>query len=203
MIMTGPDGWAMFRLADNSTFELFPNSQVSFRANRGDWKDLLEVLLGNIKVHIQKLGGGEPNNNKVRTPTALISVRGTIFDVKVEDDGDTTVVMVEEGLVDVQHLLLPGVVRLSEGEAVHVYKTVPLAQNRIDKGSAAQAIARGLAQGVYNVLLGRQRSGAGGSTVPTSTGGTGGAVGDQKAPTPPPPPPPPPSSAPPPPPPAQ
>src|SRR5205823_14772918 len=100
----------------------------------------------------------------------------------------------------------PGVVRLAEGEAVHVYKTVPLAQNRIDKGSAAQAIARGLAQGVYNVLLGRQRAGTGstgaGGSVPTGTGGTGGAVGDQKA-DPPPPPPPPPASAPPPPPPPQ
>ena len=208
LIVTGPDGWAMFKLADNSTFEVFPNSQVSFRANRGDWTDLLEVLIGNIKVHIQKLGGGQPNNNKVRTPTALISVRGTIFDVKVEDNGDTTVVMVEEGLVDVQHLLLPGVVRLSEGEAVHVYKTVPLAQNRIDKGSAAQAIARGLAQGVYDILLGRQRNGTGGTSTsaPSSSGGAagGGSVGDQRpAETPPPPPPPPPSSTPPPPPPAQ
>jgi FecR protein len=194
MIFTGPDGWAMFRLADNSTFEVFPNAQVSFRANPGNWKDLLEVLLGNIKVHIQKLGG-LPNNNKVRTPTALISVRGTIFDVRVEDDGDTTVVMVEEGLVDVEHLLFPGskMVRLGEGEAVHVYKTVPIAQNRIDKGSAAQAIMRGLAQGAYEVLLGRQRGG--GSSAPTTPAGGGGTtgVGDQRAPNPPPPPPPPPA----------
>jgi len=195
MIMTGPDGWAIFKLADGSTFEVFPNSQVSFRANRGDWRDLLEVLLGNIKVHIQRMNG-QPNPNKVRTPTALISVRGTIFDVKVEDDGDTTIVMVEEGLVDVQHLLLPGkAVPVAAGEAVHVYKTVPLAQARVDKGSAAQAVARGLAQGVYEILLNRQRGGAGGSSIPTSTGG--GSVGDQKAPDPPPaaPPPPPPPPA--------
>ena len=33
----------MFKLADGSTFEVFPNSQVSFRANRGDWKDLLDA----------------------------------------------------------------------------------------------------------------------------------------------------------------
>src|SRR5690349_10402416 len=37
MIVTGPDGWALFHLSDGSTFEVFPNSQVSFRANRGDW----------------------------------------------------------------------------------------------------------------------------------------------------------------------
>src|SRR4051794_30483543 len=41
MVLTGPDGWAMFKLADNSTFEVFPNSQVSFRANRAEWRDLL------------------------------------------------------------------------------------------------------------------------------------------------------------------
>jgi hypothetical protein len=204
MIVTGPDGWAMFRLSDNSTFEVFPNSQVSFRANRGDWRDLLEVLLGNIKVHIQKLGG-QPNNNKVRTPTALISVRGTIFDVKVEDDGDTTIVMVEEGLVDVQHLLFPSgkAIRLGQGETVQVYKTVPLAQNRVDKGTAAGVVFRGAMQGVYDILLGRQRGSTGGASSPTSTGGGSVGVGDQKAPDPPPPPPPPPSAAPPPPPPGQ
>jgi hypothetical protein len=129
----------------------------------------------------------------VRTPTALISVRGTIFDVKVEDDGDTTVVMVEEGVVDVAHILLPGTVRLNAGEAVHVYKTVPLAVNRIDKGSAAQAIAKGLAQGVWEILRNRQ-SGSGGTSVPSAPGGS---VGDQRpADAPPPPPPPPPPSAP-------
>jgi ferric-dicitrate binding protein FerR (iron transport regulator) len=198
MIVTGPDGWALFRLADNSTFEVFPNSQVSFRANRSEWKDLLEVLLGNIKVHIQKLGG-QPNPNKVRTPTALISVRGTIFDVRVEDDGDTTMVMVEEGLVDVQHLLLPGkVVQLRQGESVQVFKTVPLAQNRIDRGTAAGVIFRGAMQGVYDILLGRRASG-GGVSAPTAGGGSTG-VGDQKASDPPPPPPPPPTSVPPPPP---
>jgi len=199
MIVTGPDGWAMFKLDDGSTFEVFPNSQVSFRANRGYLRYLVELLLGNIKVHIQKLGG-QPNPNKVRTPTALISVRGTIFDVKIEDNGDTTIVMVEEGLVDVEHLIIPGkAVSVHPGEAVHVYKNVALAQSRIDKGSAAQAIMRGIGQGLYEILLNRQR-GAGGGSIPTSTGGSGGSVGDQRPANPPPPPPPPPTSAPPPPP---
>ena len=56
---------------------------------------------GRVKVHIQKLGG-QPNNNRVTTPTAVISVRGTIFDVSVED-GESTLVAVEEGLVEVRH----------------------------------------------------------------------------------------------------
>lgn len=204
MILTGPDGGATFKLADGSTFEVFANSRVTFRASQGNWKDLLDVWLGNIRVHIQKLGG-QPNNNRVHTPTALISVRGTIFDVNVEDNGDTTFVMVEEGLVDVEHNSLPGKkVSLTPGEAIRVYKNLPLAQSHIDKGTLAQGIARGLAQGVYEILLGRQR-GPGGTSSPVPTGGStgGGSVGDTRAPTPPPapppPPPPPPSSAPPPP----
>ena len=132
----------------------------------------------------------EPNHNRVRTPTAVISVRGTIFDVNVEDDGDTTFVMVEEGLVYVEHVLLrtgKGI-PLAPGQSIRVYKNVPLAQSNIDKGTVMQEVARGLARALYEVMLGRQRGGATGSSIPTSTGG--GSVGDTKAPTPPPPPPP-------------
>jgi len=84
VITTGPDGGAMFKLADGSTFEVYANSQVKFRASQGNWRELLDVFLGNVKVHIQRLGG-QPNPNRVRTPTAVISVRGTTFHVNVED----------------------------------------------------------------------------------------------------------------------
>jgi hypothetical protein len=193
LIVTGPDGGAIFKLADGSTFEVYANSQVRFRASQGNWTELLDVFLGNVKVHIQRLGG-RPNPNRVRTPTAVISVRGTTFHVNVEDDGDTTFVMVEEGVVDVEHVLLPNgkKIPLTDGQAIRVYKNVPLAQSRIDKGSAAQEVARGLAQALYQVMVGRQR-GPGGSSVPTPAGGAGGgSVGDTRAPDPPPPPPPPP-----------
>ncbi len=103
--MTGTDGYGLFQVSDGSTFEVFPNSKVIFRPNRGDWKDILEVFLGKIRVQIEHVGG-LPNNNKVRTPSAVISVRGTIFDVEVEDAGPgTTLVLDEEGQVEVRHLL--------------------------------------------------------------------------------------------------
>jgi len=194
MIVTGPDGGAIFKLADGSTFEVYANSHVKFRASQGNWRELLDVFLGNVKVHIQHLVG-QPNPNRVRTPTAVISVRGTTFHVNVEDDGDTTFVMVEEGVVDVEHVLIGNgkKVELRDGQAIRVYKNVPLAQSRIDKGSVAQEVARGLARSLYEVMLGRQR-GPGGISTPA--GGTaGGAVGDTRAPDPPPPPPPPPPPA--------
>ena len=200
LLLTGPDGYAAFRLADGSTFEIYSNARVTFRDTPGDWKDLLEVWLGRIRVHIQKLGG-QPNNNRVRTPTAVISVRGTIFDVNVEDDGDVTAVSVEEGLVEVDHRLLRTgkPVPLRPGESIRVYKNQPLTAKLIDKGSMAKAVARSLSEGLTQILLGRQRGGGGASPVP-STGGPGRGVGDERAPEAPttaPPPPPPPSGPPP------
>jgi hypothetical protein len=199
LIVTGPDSGATFKLADGSTFEIFANSHVTFRDSQGSWRDLLEVWLGNIRVHIQKLGG-QPNYNRVHTPTALISVRGTTFEVHVEDNGDTTYVLVEEGLVDVENVSLPGgkTIPLSPGDSIRVYKNVPLAQNFVNKGAVAQHVARAVAQAAYEALLGRGRTSGTGSTSSTSTAGagSGGGVGDTKAPAPPPapPPPPPPSS---------
>src|SRR5271165_3993604 len=96
VIVTGPDGHAVLQIRDGSTFEVFPNSRVTFQ---GQWtiEDMLELVLGKIRVSIEHRSG--PNHKKVSTPTALISVRGTIFDVAVEDDEGTTYVSVEEGQV--------------------------------------------------------------------------------------------------------
>jgi len=85
VVITGRDGYAKFQVSDGSTFEVYPNSNVIFRKNPGNWRDLLDVLVGRVRIHIQKLGG-QPNNNRVITPTAVISVRGTTFDVAVDDD---------------------------------------------------------------------------------------------------------------------
>lgn len=198
VVTTGPDGYAQFRLADGSTFEVFPNSRVTFRANLGDWTDLIDVWIGKVKVHIQKLGG-KPNHNRVRTPTALISVRGTVFHVDVEDEGGTTLVAVEEGLVEVGHLLLGGrSIPLAAGESVRVYRTQPLAVRLIDRGSMAKTVARSAAQALAEILYRRQVGGGGspgGGGVPVPGGGGGGLPGDERAPdadAPPPPPPPPP-----------
>jgi len=195
VIVTGTDGFAIFQVTDGSTFEVYPNSRVTFRANPGNWKDLVDVWLGRIKVHIEKIGG-LPNNNKVRTPTAVISVRGTTFDVAVDDD-DSTLVSVDEGLVDVQHALMPSKEpkHLGAGESVRVYRDQPLAKTPASRDAIVQQAMRATQEALYRVLLGR---GTGGSGIP------GGSTGGQPLPgdtsggktPPPPPPPPPPASAP-------
>ncbi|MGA3043484.1 MAG: FecR domain-containing protein [Bryobacteraceae bacterium] len=183
IVITGPDGFAVFQVSDGSTFEVFPNARVVFRENPGSWRDLLDVLLGRVKVHIQKLGG-QPNYNRVRTPTAVISVRGTIFDVAVEDEDDTTLVSVEEGQVGVQHLLKPGPERiLNQGESIRVYRDQPLAQAAVDKSSIIREVLRRAEQALYEVVYRSPVPGVGptGGCVPTSAGNC-----DKKNPTPPP-----------------
>lgn len=183
-IVTGPDGYVKFQVADGSEFEVFPNSRVTFRDNPGNWKDLLNLLLGRVKVHIQKLGG-QPNNNRVFTPTAIISVRGTIFDIVVEDEGDSTLVSVDEGLVEVQHLRIPGTKLVGPGETLRINKNEPLAKSTVDKGTLIRGVLRAAADIIYTTIYQNPRAPSG---TPTPKGG--GVPGDHGSTTPPPPPPP-------------
>lgn len=175
IIVTGADGYALLKVADGSTFEVFPNAHVVFRNNPGSWGDLLDLFLGRVKVHIQKIGG-QPNYNKVRTATAVVSVRGTIFDVVVEDVDATTLVSVEEGLVGVRHAVLPPYQErlLNPGESIRVFKNQPLAFNSIDRTGVARGILRAAADAMYEVMY-RTTHGVGG--LPPGGGPTGGGTG--------------------------
>ena len=184
VIVTGPDGFAVFEVSDGSTFEVYQNSQVVFRKTPGNLRDLLDVVLGRIKVHIQKWGG-QPNYNRILTPTAVISVRGTTFWVEVEDEEDTTLVVVDEGLVEVQHAQHPGTPKLLKaGEWLRVYRNIPLASTRIDKGSAVRSAFRALTDALYTAVYRNRRipsigggvgagsPGGGGTPLPGDTGST-------------------------------
>jgi hypothetical protein len=189
VIVTGADGFAQFQVSDGSTFEVYPNSRVTFRNNPANWRDLLDVWLGRVRIHIQRIGG-KPNQNRITTPTAVISVRGTTFDVAVEDE-DTTLVSVEEGQVVVQHALLPGGEPkiLNTGEYIRVYKNQPLAARRADKSVVVQHTLNAAREALYRIVY--RPASSSGSPVPTG-GGTspcpGGRSCDTEAPPPPPPP---------------
>ena len=68
-------------------------------------RELLEVLLGRVRVRINHFGG-KPNPYRINSPTASIAVRGTEFSVAVNGAGDTEV-LVYEGLVEVTSLSNP------------------------------------------------------------------------------------------------
>lgn len=211
IIVTGADGFAVFELSDGSSFHVFPNSRVSFRTNPGDWRDLLDLWIGRVKVFIQKLGN-QPNPNRIFTPTAVISVRGTVFDVAVEDEDDTTLVAVEEGQVVVRHRLIGASKEkiVNAGEYLRVYKDAPLARQAFPAGPAVERGLRAAWEALYTILVnsrgasgvpgtgtsGGSIPGGGGPTLPGDTGGAPapsppGGNSPAPAPLPPPPPPPP------------
>jgi hypothetical protein len=180
VIVTGPNSYAQFQISDGSTFEVFADSKVVFRQTPGDWQHLLNVVIGRVKVFIQHLPG-VANPNNVTSPTAVISVRGTVFDVVVEDEDGTTFVTVDEGVVDVRNLTAPGsAATLRQGDSIRVYKNQPLAARQIDKGNLMRRVLQASRDAVYQVLIQRPGGiggGAGGSggSVPAA----GGAQGDQ------------------------
>jgi len=177
LIVTGKDGWAKFQYTDGSTFEVFPNSKVVFQEHPADFQHLLNVWIGHIKVWIQH-APGVPNYKNVQTPTAVISVRGTIFSVDVQNE-DTTVVAVEEGLVDVKNTTaINGTIpRLSAGQSITVIRGVPLAFNRNNMNNQVWGrILRAAEDTVYQVIWQRR---AGGGFPGGPVGTTGGAQGDK------------------------
>jgi ferric-dicitrate binding protein FerR (iron transport regulator) len=181
VILTGPDGYAKFQTSDGSTFEVYPSSNVIFRKNPGSLQDLLDLFVGRVKIHIQHLGG-QPNPNRIMTPTAVISVRGTIFDVSINDDDETTIVSVEEGVVEVRHALKPGSPKLvNAGESLHVYRDEPLAKSLIDKNELFHRIVRGLGDAAYRIAI--SPPGHGGLTIPTGGPTAPGETGPPKPPT--------------------
>lgn len=177
LIVTGADGYARFQVADGSTFEVFQNSKVIFRETLGDWKHLINILMGRIKVFIQH-SPGVPNPNNVTSPTAVVSVRGTVFDVLVEDD-DTTFVTVDEGIVDVRNLTAPGnPATLGAGQSIRVIRGQALFAKQVDKGNALRKALQVARDVIYQVALNRQ-SGGGAGVPGGGTTAPGGAQGDK------------------------
>ena len=193
VVVTGADGHAVLQVSDGSTIEVYPNSKFVFRQNPGNWRDLIDVFLGKVRVHIEHLGT-LPNPNRVITPVAVISVRGTTFDVTVNDDDEATTVEVEDGQVEVRHNLLGGNAAIvNAGEVFRVYRNEPIAQ-RMDKGNVVRQVLR---IGVNVVAIVGRSSGPGKITLPGGhTGPDVGDTGPTPPPAPPPPPPPPPPALP-------
>ena len=194
-IVTGPDSYARFQLSDGSIFDVYANSKVVFRETPGI-TDLLDLFIGRVKVFIEHSKG--PNPKDVKTPTAVISVRGTVFDVDVQDAEGTTFVTLDEGLVDVRNLTAPGPsVLLKPGESILVEPNRPLIPQQINQHAAMRMVLRAAEQALAQVLLGGHGGpgigsvgGVGAQGDKGKNGGsTGTGTGTTGAPAPPPPPP--------------
>ena len=108
-------GWFSYALIATeqyrAKFEIFGSTQVQLA--EGTPGVLLAVDRGKIRAMFDKITGSEPR--VVKTPGAMLAVRGTQFDVEVDTAGRTTV-DVFEGVVEVRSDLLREPLLVHPGE---------------------------------------------------------------------------------------
>jgi hypothetical protein len=103
-IKTGDNSSVMLTAPDGSYMVVSENSKLVIEDFwSGSARSIMNLMLGQVRFYIQRLGG-RPNPYSVRTPTALIAVRGTIFDVNV-DPARIVEVQCLEGQVTVENPL--------------------------------------------------------------------------------------------------
>jgi len=102
-LRTGPDADITLQVPDGSYMVVSENSKFTVEDYwSGNLKSIMNLMVGRVRFYIKKLGG-QPNPYSVTTPTALIAVRGTIFDVIVDSDKNTEVQCME-GQVKVENI---------------------------------------------------------------------------------------------------
>jgi len=99
-------GIMVLTLKDDSQILVRPHTRLILKQpKRGDW-EYLKVLIGWIRAYITHRTGGAPPF-ELGTPSAIVAVRGTRFNVIVNRLG-TTEVDVFTGLVEVAGIGIPG-----------------------------------------------------------------------------------------------
>jgi hypothetical protein len=140
-LRTGSGGTVMLELPDGSYMVVSENTTLTIQDYwSGNLRSLVNVVVGKVRFYIQRLGG-RPNPYRVTTPTALIAVRGTTFDVSMDEslvaeirclDGSVTVESV--GLSDREVILESGrktLVRPGEYPLTPVANDQALETNRV------------------------------------------------------------------------
>lgn len=133
-VRTGKDGFATIRLADGSTLELKPDSEVVLESVRksplaegSEAKFLLRS--GRAEAAVQKRPAGGARF-EVRTPIAVAAVRGTRFRVASDAARQTATSEVLEGVVEVADNANLGRVSVAEGFGTRVKSGEPPAEPR-------------------------------------------------------------------------
>jgi hypothetical protein len=123
VIKTGMDGRLVIGLKDGSQAIIISGTIVEIKDANNSPRTIFNVLRGKTRIKIEKLGG-KPNPYRITTPTTVIAVRGTIFDVFVKKE--ETKVFVVEGEVSVALLAVPDIeVILTPGQFTRVRENEP------------------------------------------------------------------------------
>ena len=90
VIDTGSDGTIGITFTDNTVMSAGPNSEVSladyrFDSNNYNGEMLTDMRKGTLSVVSGDIARSSPGAMKVKTPTAILGVRGTRFLVRVGD----------------------------------------------------------------------------------------------------------------------
>jgi len=89
-ILTGPKSFAVVQFLDGAKVTIKPNSEVViedyvYNGNADD-KATLNLVSGGLRVITGAMAKNNPENYKVKTPVALMGVRGTEFAVQLCGD---------------------------------------------------------------------------------------------------------------------
>ena len=88
IVETGADGGIGVTFVDNTVFSAGPSSQISldefrFDSNNFQGAMLADMRRGTLEVVSGDITRSTPGSMKIKTPTAVIGVRGTTFAVQV------------------------------------------------------------------------------------------------------------------------
>jgi hypothetical protein len=151
-IRTGPGAQMTLELPDGSYMVVNENTTLVIDKFWGsEVRNLVRVMMGKVRFFIQRLGG-RPNPYRVNTPTALIAVRGTTFEVRVGENAATEVLCFE-GRVTVETAGMPDrEVILDAGRKTMVvngqHPVKPVEMNDVFAGSRVLRVVRKNEEGI-------------------------------------------------------
>lgn len=162
-VRTGWFGYALLAAPKYAArFEVFSGSEITLAG--GVPGVILTLDRGRLKAIFDKITGEEPR--LVRTPGALLAVRGTRYGIEVGRDGVADLV-VFDGIVEVRSPLRPEPLLVRAGETCHFSMHTP---------PMAMPMPKGMNEGMW------QRHGAGGGMdggMMPRDGGMGGGSRDK------------------------
>ena len=126
-LITGADGKMKVLFVDDTILSLGSDSRVdltefNFQNDKNFRHSLFSLVKGKVRVLVGKLFGIE-TNVKVRSPTAVAGVTGTIFILEYDPVRQATYVLTVHGAVGVSSAdaALPGLFQVATGEITTVY----------------------------------------------------------------------------------
>jgi hypothetical protein len=166
LITTGRDGYAHFKVAGGSSFDVFANSRVIFHQNAANPGDLIDVLAGRVRIRLQPSVG--QLQQRIFCPVAIISAHEPATIALAMDEDDTARIDVIEGAIGVQHAFLPSSepVLVTAVDAVLVHKDQQIS-HQLDRGSLYRYTVKPLKDILSAITFGH--SGRGGQDEPAGT----------------------------------